>query len=461
MKSNHIQEQLIVFTRYPVPGTTKTRLAKALGKRGAAELHKKLAEHTLLQVRNLLHLRPVEVFIYHEGGSLAQMQQWLGPGFNYLGQGSGDLGKRMAAAFAAAFNQGSRRTVIIGTDCPGLQATHIEQAFESLSKKDLVLGPAADGGYYLIGLNRVYECLFREIPWGSDTVLEKTIYQARQNGLTFDLLHTLSDIDRPEDLKHLQCPVVINGKFSLKGMNTLKGINNLKGINTRCICSIIIPTRNEAGNISRCLPELLAVPETEVIVVDGGSTDDTVHKAVALGARVLSISPGRALQMNTGAEAARGEILIFLHADTHLDSGFVKQAQDALQHPGVAAGAFRLAIAGKGWPLRIIEWLANFRSRVLHMPYGDQGIFLRPEMFSTVGGFPDQPIMEDFELMRKLKRKGRIIILPLTATTSARRWQKLGVLKTTAINQAIIIAYLLGIDPHKLARWYGAKREKG
>ncbi len=218
--------------------------------------------------------------------------------------------------------------------------------------------------------------------------------------------------------------------------------------------SIIIPTRNEADSIGKFLPELVSTPGVDVLVVDGGSTDNTVAVVKSLGVQVLSADTGKAAQMNTGAEAAQGDILLFLHGDTRLAPGFVEQVIDALSQPGVAAGAFKLAIDGKGFGLRIIEWLANFRARIMQMPYGGQGIFITTDMFSTVGGFPALPIMEDFELMRRLKRKGGIKILALPATTSARRWRKLGVLRTTLINQAIIIAYLLGVPPKKLADWY-------
>jgi rSAM/selenodomain-associated transferase 2 len=199
---------------------------------------------------------------------------------------------------------------------------------------------------------------------------------------------------------------------------------------------------------------LVSIKGLELIIADGGSDDNTVAVAQSLGAQVLKSLPGKALQMNAGAEAARGDILLFLHADTRLAPGFVEQVRDTLSQPGVSAGAFRLSIDGRGVGLRIIEWLAHFRSRVLQMPYGDQGIFVRADMFSSVGGFPVLPIMEDFELVRRLKRKGRIKILPLAAITSPRRWEKLGVLRTTVINQAIIIGYLLGLSPHKLAEWY-------
>ncbi len=218
--------------------------------------------------------------------------------------------------------------------------------------------------------------------------------------------------------------------------------------------SIIIPTRNEADSIGRLLPELLAVHGVELLVVDGGSTDNTVDIAKSLGAQVLSSSPGKAKQMNAGAEAAHGNILLFLHCDTKLAPGFVEQVGAALNQPEISAGAFQLSIDGKGFGLRVIEWLVNFRSKILQMPYGDQGIFVTSDMFFSVGEFPPQPIMEDFELMRRLRGRGKIKILPLHATTSARRWKKLGIMRTTVINQAIILGYLLGVNPEKLAGWY-------
>ena len=218
--------------------------------------------------------------------------------------------------------------------------------------------------------------------------------------------------------------------------------------------SIIIPTRNEADSIGRLLPGLMAVPGVELLVVDGESNDNTVDVAQSLGIKVLSTSSGRAQQMNAGAEAAHGDILLFLHGDTKLAPGFAGQVRNVLNQPGVSAGAFQLSINGNGFGFRIIEWLVNFRSKIFQMPYGDQGIFITADMFSAVGGFPLQPIMEDFELIRKLKSRGKVKILSLSATTSARRWEKLGILKTTAINQLIVLGYLFGVSPEKLSGWY-------
>jgi rSAM/selenodomain-associated transferase 1 len=202
MKSRQTQEQLIVFTRYPEPGTTKTRLVESLGERGAAELQRKLAEHTLSQVRHLLQIRQVEPIIYFAGGSIIQMQNWLGTDLHYREQGCGDLGQRLQLACAAAFKQGIKRLVIVGADCPGLRAYHMNQALDTLLQVDLVLGPATDGGYYLIGIKRENKTLFAGIQWGTETVLAATVKAGKELGLSIELLDTLSDVDRPEDLKH-------------------------------------------------------------------------------------------------------------------------------------------------------------------------------------------------------------------------------------------------------------------
>ena len=222
--------------------------------------------------------------------------------------------------------------------------------------------------------------------------------------------------------------------------------------------SIIIPTLNEAHTIGVLLQEIQGVPGTEIIVVDGGSQDNTAEIAASFGVKLLKTSPGRARQMNKGAEAAQGGILLFLHCDTWLEAGFADAVRAAVGQPGVAAGAFRLAINCRGLGLRIIERLVNFRSTFLKMPYGDQGIFLSSQEFKAIGGFPLQPIMEDFELMRRLRRRGKVHILPFKAFTSDRHWNRQGIIRTTLINQAMIIAYLFGVAPEKLAEWYRKRK---
>ena len=193
----------------------------------------------------------------------------------------------------------------------------------------------------------------------------------------------------------------------------------------------------------------------EVLVVDGGSHDGTVQVAQSLGVKVLSAPHGRARQMNMGAKVATGGILLFLHADTFLPAGFDAMVRTALATSrGPVAGAFKLRINAPLRSLRLIERGVNWRSRWLQMPYGDQAIFLKSEIFHAIDGFPDLTIMEDFELMRRLRRLGHIVIIPVPVLTSGRRWLRLGVFKTTLINQLVIIAYLLGVPVERIARWY-------
>ncbi|MBW4676243.1 MAG: TIGR04283 family arsenosugar biosynthesis glycosyltransferase [Desmonostoc geniculatum HA4340-LM1] len=222
--------------------------------------------------------------------------------------------------------------------------------------------------------------------------------------------------------------------------------------------SIIIPTFNEEKNIKEAIATTQISTNIEVIVVDGGSSDDTAAIAQSLGVKVISSSPGRAIQMNTGAVAASGDILLFLHADTHLPAGFDEIICTALQQPGTVAGAFNLRIDSSLLSLRWVELGVKWRSHFCQMPYGDQAIFLTKAVFQQIGGFPELPIMEDFELVRRLKAIGRITIISAPVVTSARRWLQKGVLKTTLLNQIVIIAYLLGVSPERIRGWY--RREK-
>ena len=220
------------------------------------------------------------------------------------------------------------------------------------------------------------------------------------------------------------------------------------------LISIIIPAANEGAIIGNTLAAIADVAGVETIVVDGNSVDNTKEIAAARGARVIASERGRAVQMNRGAAAARGQILLFLHADCLLPEGFVDQIHRALAASHTAAGAFRLTIDAPGLLLRILEQLVYWRSQFLQMVYGDQALFLTAQMFHTAGGFPELPLMEDFEFVRQLRRRGRIAVLDQAVTTSARRWQRLGLIRTTTINQLIVAAYLLGVDPERLARWY-------
>ncbi len=229
------------------------------------------------------------------------------------------------------------------------------------------------------------------------------------------------------------------------------------------LISVLIPALNEAQTISQVIASTRSGDAVETIVVDGGSWDGTPEVARSCGAMVLNSASGRARQMNCGARLASGEILLFLHADTCLCEEFDRHVRQILARPGVGAGAFQLKIDDSSLPLRVIERVAGWRAKLLQMPYGDQTIFLKTEIFRRLNGFSEIPIMEDFELVRRLRREGRIVIAPAAVVTSARRWRRVGPYKTTLINQLAVIAFCLGVSPERIVRWYhsGGLRSRG
>lgn len=221
--------------------------------------------------------------------------------------------------------------------------------------------------------------------------------------------------------------------------------------------SIIIPTLNEESEVDHWGELCSHSGEDggcEVIIVDGGSTDQTVALAQRRGFRVETRPPGRGAQLNYGARLAKGKVLLFLHADTHMPPGFAGMILHCLNETDALAGAFSLAIDQATFPLRFVAWCANLRSRLFQLPYGDQAIFIRGDDFWRLGGFSETPIMEDFIFIRTAGKQGRIVTLPQSVTTSARRWRRLGVLRATIINQFVILGFYAGVPLAKLASLY-------
>ncbi|MFN6535112.1 MAG: TIGR04282 family arsenosugar biosynthesis glycosyltransferase [Nostoc sp. EkiNYC01] len=194
------KQHLIIFTRYPEPGKTKTRLIPVLGSVGAANLQRQMTEHTIFQVKELQKIIDISVEVRFAGGDLQLMQDWLGLNLVYQCQGEGDLGLRMARSLLQAFQFGAEKAIIIGTDCPGINAQVLATAFDRLHTFELVLGPAIDGGYYLIGLQQPIPELFANIEWGTAQVFQKTVEIAQKLNLSHVNLTPLADVDRPEDL---------------------------------------------------------------------------------------------------------------------------------------------------------------------------------------------------------------------------------------------------------------------
>ena len=220
--------------------------------------------------------------------------------------------------------------------------------------------------------------------------------------------------------------------------------------------SIVIPALDEAANLAWLLPDLRARwPAAEVVVADGGSGDATGDVAAAHpDVRWLRAPRGRARQMNAGARHARGDTLLFLHADTRLPDGALEAIAQALADPGVVGGRFDVRFDSPRPIMRVVAWLMNRRSRLTGIATGDQGIFVRRATFESLGGYPDIPLMEDIELTRRLKREGRLAALPLRVTTAARKWEREGAARTIGLMWGLRVLYVMGVSPTRLHRWY-------
>jgi rSAM/selenodomain-associated transferase 2 len=218
--------------------------------------------------------------------------------------------------------------------------------------------------------------------------------------------------------------------------------------------SVIVPTLDEEATIATTLAHARRPGDVELVVVDGGSRDETVHVARPLADRVLDAPRGRAAQMNAGAAAARGAVLLFLHADTRLPDDYPALVADALAPADVVGGRFDIRLDAPGLAYRVIERLIGLRSRLTGVATGDQAIFVRRDAFVRVGGYPAIPLMEDIALCRALKRAGRMAALRDVVVTSARRWQRDGLVRTVALMWTLRLAYYAGVSPARLARAY-------
>ena len=428
--------QLIVFTRYPEAGRTKTRMIPAIGAERAAELQRRMTAHTLAQARQISTHLQVKPLVRYAGGSEPAMRALYGNDLAMAPQGDGDLGQKLFHAATEAFNSGVDSLVLCGADCPEMTSVILEQAFGELSRHDVVLGPAVDGGYYLIGLRHPWPDLFESIDWGTERVFDQTKSVAERMGLSVATLPMRRDVDRPEDLPFWEAVQ--------------------QTIAAAPVISVIIPTLNEENSIARAIKSAKAFG-VEIIVVDGGSTDRTLHIAQSHGASVISSPRGRAKQMNAGAAMAKGQNLLFLHADSLLPTDYVHHVRKVLALPGTVGGAFLLTFEPTSIAMKLIAGMTNLRSRWFQIPYGDQAIFLSKAQFSQVDGFPDLPIMEDLDFVRRLKRAGRIGIAESRVSTSARRWQRHGAIRMTLLNQILFIAYHLGCPVDVMLQW----RESG
>jgi len=222
--------------------------------------------------------------------------------------------------------------------------------------------------------------------------------------------------------------------------------------------AIIIPVFNEGAVLPELIRRMQSMDADELIIVDGGSRDDSCRILEASGARWLKSGPGRAAQMNAGAEVCSSDILLFIHADTIISCSNISAVCETMNDDSYAGGRFDVRLSGDAFPFRIIEQLINARSRLTGISTGDQCLFVRRSVFERMGGFPNQPLMEDIEFSKRLKRHGRVACLRQKVTTSSRRWERHGIVATVWLMWKLRFLYWLGVPAEQLSQMYRQAR---
>jgi uncharacterized protein len=445
---------ICVFAKPPVPGQVKSRLIPVLGSNGAAKLAAAFLQDTWASVSALPWAKPV-LASTGEG----QPACLAGPAEAWL-QGEGDLGARVENILRRALRD-HPYAIAVGADSPGLPEEFLDQARVALTLVDAVIGPCEDGGFYLLGLRRCPEALLSGISWSSTVTCQETIAKIRAAGLRIEVLDPWFDVDAAKDLAKLESLIRTNQIQAPKTKAFLESHEASRSAARSLKCSVIIPTLNER----EYLPQTLAVLKKqtwihEVIVADGGSTDGTREWLAAQNfARVVDAPAGKGNQLNAGARAAVGNVLLLLHADCQLPPDAGERIETALQSQEVAGGCFEVRFnADRPRSLKMVAAGINFRARLIGAATGDQGIFVRRRVFEQVGGCPHWPLFEDVELVRRIKEEGEFAVLGSQLQVSPRRHLARGVFRTVLLIYILRVAYWLGVSPYTLKKWFDDSR---
>jgi rSAM/selenodomain-associated transferase 2/rSAM/selenodomain-associated transferase 1 len=429
------------MAKAPVAGRVKTRLQPAFTPSESASIQEQLIRRT---ARWAAEVAPGAAYLAYDRPDERERVAALVPhGVRLFVQNGNGLGERLTSATAAVWERHEGPLLVAGVDTR-LTADHAEAALAQLAAgADAVFGPALDGGYYLAALARPLPELFAldASEWGGPRVLELTLESAWKAGLRTALIHPERDLDTPADAEALRDDPEI-GELLARARTPL--------------VSVVVPTLDEAGALPGLLDHLAGLKgRFEVIVADGGSSDRTTEMAAnhALSPTVLRVDGGRAAQLNAAAAAARGDPLLFLHADTRLPP----DAYRSLTTSTAAGGNFAIRFDGGDTFSRILG--AWYRAqRRLGIYYGDSAIWLTRHAFEALGGFRALPIMDDYDLARRLERRFDTACLPGPVVTSARRWRALGVSRTVLSWVVIRWLFLAGVPPERLAGLYRRAR---
>ncbi len=451
---------IVLITRFPKAGESKTRLIPAIGAQKAADLQKEMTEFCFFeafQASDRLH-------VHYSSATKEEVSAWLLSSLyeklliknkdlkeedfihqaedkvEFIEQVEGDLGQKLGASLCYTYDYldirhiDKKKILIVGADCPDLRESHFNKAFQMLDNKDFVFCPTLDGGYSLIAfaiqdkpLDKYLDA-FNSITWSSEKVFQESIARISQNNMTFSSLETLSDVDYVEDI-----PAKI---------------------------SLIIPTFNEEKNLTKLFNSMPSAFNVEYIVADADSSDKTREIAKNFAHKVIISDKGRAKQLHNASLEAEGEILLFLHADSLLPLAWDSQIRKYMKNENIVLGYFDFALFFEKEPntitkfkAKMLEYMTNIRASFFKLPYGDQALFVRKKDFER-WNLPLYPILEDVYLVEKARKEGNIQSTKSKVHTSYRRWEKHGFLKVITINQSVLLSRALGMDLEEIKSCY-------
>ncbi len=387
------KKALIIFTRVPVPGHTKTRLMPYFNGNQCAGLHRAM----LMDINNESKALSIDRFIFYTPeDSQGELQKIFGGEVFYEKQQGSDLGEKMENALEAVLEKGYESCVLIGTDVPEISNGELVAAFTKLNNADVVFGPTLDGGYYLVGMKSLQKSVFHNQSYGHNSVLENTLAALEEDKLKVDFVKELSDIDTKEDIYIFRNRITMSK--ALQKLSTSQFLMDNRRI------SIIVPLYNEESTIVKLQKQLTPLKDKcEIIFVDGGSTDKTLE-LIDPGFKVVSSPKGRGNQMNYGAGESTGDVLLFLHCDSELPENPLEEITEVMKKYRV--GCFGIRFNSQSGLMRICGIMSNRRVKDRKIIFGDQGIFIDRKLFFDIGMFPDLPLMEDYELSIRLKKCG-------------------------------------------------------